>query len=72
MVRNITGFAVFAGLAVLAFKLLTAVLGSALGIIATLLWWAFLGFVIYTLLRIFSPRTADRVRNTIRNDHSAS
>lgn len=72
MVRNITGFAVFAGLAVIAFKLLAAIFGSLLGIIFTLLWWAFLGFVIYTLLKIFAPRTASRVRDTIRGTDTTS
>ena len=70
MVRNITGFAVFAGLAVVAFKLLAAIFGSLVGIILTVIWWAFLGFVIYTLLKIFAPRTASRVRDTIRGSDS--
>ena len=70
MIRNITGFAVFAGLAVIAFKLLATIFGGLLGILLTLLWWAFLGFVIYTLLKIFAPRTASRVRDTIRGNDS--
>ena len=73
MVRNITGFAVFAGLAVIAFKLLAAVFGTLFGVLLTVIWWAFLGFVIYTLIKIFSPRTAARVRDTIRgNDTTTS
>jgi predicted lipid-binding transport protein (Tim44 family) len=66
MVRNITGFAVFAFVAMMAFKLLTSVFGALIGLVLTLLWWGFLGFVIYTILKIFSPSTAQKVRETIR------
>jgi hypothetical protein len=30
------------------------------------LWFAFMGFVIYLLLKVFAPDTAARVRETIR------
>lgn len=68
MVRNITGFAVFAFLALIAWKLLTSVFGALLGLVLTLLWWAFLGFVIYTILKMFSPSTAQKIRETIRGN----
>jgi hypothetical protein len=45
-------------------------LGFVWGILGTLIWLAFLGFVFYMILRIFSPRTADKVRDTIRGDAS--
>lgn len=66
MVRNVTGFAVFAFIAMVAWKLLTSVFGAVIGLVLTLLWWAFIGFVIYTILKIFSPSTAQKVRETIR------
>ena len=66
MVRNISGFAVFAFLALMAFKLLTAVFGALIGLVLTILWWAFVGFVIYTILKMVSPSTAQKDKETIR------
>lgn len=68
MVRNISGFAVLAFVAVMAFKLLTAVFGALIGLVLTILWWAFVGFVIYTILKMVSPSTAQKVRETIRGN----
>lgn len=68
MVRNVTGFALFAFVAMVAFKLLTSLFGAVIGLVLTLIWWAFIGFVIYTLLKIFSPSTAQKVRDTIRGN----
>ena len=68
MVRNISGFAVFAFLALMAFKLLTSVFGALIGLVLTILWWAFVGFVIYTILKMVSPSTAQKVRETIRGN----
>ena len=66
MVRNISGFAVFAFLALMAFKLLTAVFGALIGLVLTILWWGFVGFVIYTILKMVSPSTAQKVGEKIR------
>jgi hypothetical protein len=70
MVRNITGFAVFAFLAVMAFKLLTGIFGALIGLVFTILWWGFIGWVIYTILKIFAPDTAQKIRETIRGTGS--
>jgi hypothetical protein len=64
MVRNVVGYAVFAAVVLMALKLL----GFVWGILGTLLWLAFLGFVFYILLRVFAPGTADKVRDTIRGE----
>ena len=32
----------------------------------TVLWLAFIGFVVYLALRLVSPRTADRIRDMIK------
>jgi predicted lipid-binding transport protein (Tim44 family) len=66
MVRTVGGFAVLAVVAMLGFKLLMGLFGAVLGLVVTLLWWAFLGFVVYTLLKIFAPGLAQRIRETIR------
>ena len=70
MVRTIGGFAVVAVIAVIGFKILMALFGAALGLLFTVLWWAFIGWVIYTLLRIFAPNTARRIRDAIRGTPS--
>lgn len=70
MFRSIIGFAIFAVLALVALKLVFAVLGIAIGLAMTLLVWAAFGFVIYLGLRVVSPSTAARLREVIRG-HSA-
>ena len=37
----------------------------AAGLVATVLWFAFLGFVIYFVLKLIAPGTAARVREMI-------
>lgn len=71
MIRNITGFAVFAFLAMFAFKLLAAIFGGLLGLIMSILWWAFIGFVIYVIIKMVSPSTAAKIRDTIRGEWTA-
>lgn len=66
MFRSIIGFAVFAIVALVALKLIFAVLGIAIGLAMTLLVWAAFGFVAYLGLRLVSPGTADKVRGMIR------
>lgn len=68
MVRTIGGYAVFAAIVIMALKML----GFVWGILGTLIWLAFLGFVFYMILRVFSPGSADRVRDTIRGNASES
>jgi hypothetical protein len=71
MVRNITGFAVFAFVAMIAFRFLMGVFGWLIGALMTVLVWALIGFVIYTVLKIFAPGLASRIRSTIRGDSTA-
>jgi len=66
MVRTIGVFAVLAFVAMLGFKLLMGLFGTLIGLVVTLVWWAFLGFVVYTILKIFAPGVAQRIRDTIR------
>ena len=68
MIRNVVGFAGFAFLAVIGFRLLGAIFGGLLGLIMTVLWWAYIGFVIYSLIKMFSPDTASKIRSTIRGE----
>ena len=66
MMRSLVGYAVFAVLAVLALKLAFKLLGFAFTLVWALLWLAFIGFIFYLILRLFSPSTADQVRDAIK------
>lgn len=72
MVRTVGGFAVLAVVAMIGFKLLMGVFGALVGLLMTIIWWAFLGFVVYTLLKIFAPGVASKIRETIRGTPAAS
>jgi hypothetical protein len=56
----------------IALKLLGGLFGFAISNFMMLLWLAFWGFIIYLVLRVISPSTADRVRDTIRGNKSAA
>ncbi|MGH7585787.1 MAG: hypothetical protein ACREMH_06035 [Gemmatimonadales bacterium] len=66
MIRSLVGYAVFAALAILALKLAFKLLGFAFTLFWALLWLAFIGFIFYLILRLFSPSTADQVRDAIK------
>jgi len=72
MVRTVGGFAVLAFVAMIGFRLLMGLFGTVIGLLVTLLWWAFIGFVVYTLLKIFAPGLATKIRETIRGTPAAS
>jgi uncharacterized membrane protein len=71
MIRNVVGFAGVAVVAMIALKLLGGLFGFAISIFMMLLWLAFWGFIIYLVLRVISPSTADRMRDTIRGNKAA-
>ena len=71
MFRSILGFAILAVLAWLGLKLVFGILGSLVVLAMTILWLAFLGFVVYLALRLVSPRTADRIRDMIKGRPSS-
>ena len=70
MVRGIAGFAGFFFLFVFGMKVVGLLFGGILAIVFKVLWFALLGWMIYTVIRIFSPSTADRIRETIRGKPS--
>ena len=65
MLRNLFGFAVFAVVTIFALKVFFALFGLVIGLLVTALWLAFLGFLIYLVLKLVAPETADRVREMI-------
>lgn len=66
MIRRILAFAVFAIVAILVIKVAFGLLGALIGLAVTLLVLAGMGYVLYLVLRVVSPKTADRVQEIIR------
>jgi len=66
MFRSVLGFAVVAVLAWLGLKLIFSVLGGLIGLAMTVLWLAAIGFIIYLVLRVVSPTTAEKIRDMIK------
>jgi hypothetical protein len=65
MLRNLFGFAVFAVVMMFVLKVVFALFGLALGLVVTAAWLAFVGFIIYLVLRVLAPGAAARVREMI-------
>ena len=66
MFRSVLGFAVVAVLAWLGLKVVFSVLGGLIGLAMTVLWLAAIGFIIYLVLRVVSPSTAEKIREMIK------
>lgn len=66
MMRKILGFALLAVAVWLGLHLVFGILGTLIGLAITVLWLAVIGFAFYLVLRVFSPKTADKVRDAIR------
>lgn len=65
MLRNLFGFAVLAVVTVFLLKVVFSLFGLVLGLLGAVLWFAFVGFMIYVVLKVFAPATAARVREMI-------
>lgn len=65
MIRNMLGFAALAVVAMIAIKFILSIFGIIVSLFMALLWFAFVGFLIYMVLRVLSPSTADRVKEMI-------
>ena len=71
MFRNLIGFAVFAVVAIVALKLLIGLFGLVLGLVMSLLWLAFWGWLFYLIIKVLSPSTAERIREVISGRQAA-
>jgi hypothetical protein len=71
MFRSLFGFAIFAIVAMIAIRFVFGLIGFAIGILGSVLWFAFLGFLLYLVIRLLSPSTADRIRDTIKGTKTA-
>lgn len=65
MLRALIGFALFAVVALAALHLLFGLFGVVVGLAVVLLKFALVGFLLYLVLRVVSPTTADRIRDMI-------
>ena len=65
MFRTILGFAILAVAVWLALSVVFGLMGTLIGLVVTILWLAVVGYVLYLLLRFFSPSTAAKVRHII-------
>lgn len=63
--RSLIGYAVLAVVGLFALRLLFSLLGFVVSLAVTVLVWAAIGFGIYLLIRIFSPGTAAKVKETV-------
>ena len=68
MLRNLFGFAVLAVVTIFLLKVVFGLFGLVLGLLGAVLWFAFVGFMIYLLLKLFAPETAARVREMIAGE----
>ena len=68
MLRNLFGFAVFAVVTIFLLKVVFSLFGLVLGLLGAVLWFAFVGFMIYLVLKVFAPETAARVREMIAGE----
>ncbi|HEX5004234.1 MAG TPA: hypothetical protein VFV65_02910 [Gemmatimonadales bacterium] len=71
MLRAIGGFAAFAVIAMIVLKFLGSIFGIVFGLIGTILYFAFWGFILYLVLKVFSPSTAAKVKETISGKPAA-
>lgn len=72
MFRSLFGFALLAIVAWFALQLFFGLFGIAVTLLGKLLWLAFLGFLVYLVLRVFSPSTADRIKEMVSGKPSSS
>lgn len=68
MLRNLFGFAVVAVVTIFLLKVVFSLFGLVLGLLGAVLWFAFVGFMIYLVLKVFAPGTAARVREMIAGE----
>ena len=68
MLRKLIGFAVLAVVAFFVFRLAIGLLGVAFGIGLVLLKLAFIGLVIYWVLKLIAPSTARKVDDMIKGE----
>jgi hypothetical protein len=72
MIRKILGFVVLAVVALVVLKIALALLGVVIGLSVSLLVFAAMGYGFYLVVRLVSPKTADRIQDMIRGRPAAA
>jgi hypothetical protein len=72
MLRTIFGYAVLAIIGFFALKLLLGLLGFAFGLLMNLLWLAAVGFVIYLVVKLLFPSTAQKIHDAVKGRKHAA
>ena len=72
MFRKLVGYSVVAVLGLVGIRLVFGLLGFAVSLLMTLLWFALIGFLFYLVLKVISPSSARRVREVIRGRGGSS
>ncbi len=60
--QKLFGYSLLAIVGLVVWRVLASLFGMVLSLFFGLLYLAFIGFVIYLVIRIFSPSTADRIQ----------
>ena len=63
--QKLLGYSLLALVGLFVWRLLTGLFGMIVGLFFSLLWLAFVGFIIYLVIRVFSPETADKIQEMI-------
>ena len=63
--QKLLGYSLLAIVGLFLWRVLTGLFGMIIGLIFSLLWLAFVGFIIYLIIRLFSPSTADKIQEMI-------
>jgi hypothetical protein len=72
MFRSLIGFALLAVVAWFALHLFFGFFHIVVGLFGRILWLAFVGFLVYLVLRVFAPGTADRIKEMIAGKPSST
>ena len=63
--QKLLGYSLLAIVGLFLWRVLTGLFGMIVGLLFSLLWLAFVGFIIYLIIRVFSPSTADKIQEMI-------
>lgn len=66
MFRSLLGYAVLAVVAYFALQIVLGLFGIVVGLVFKLLWLAAIGFIVYLVIRVLSPGTADKIADTMK------
>ncbi len=69
--QKLLGYSLLALVGLFVWRVLTGLFGMIVGLVFSLLWLAFVGFIIYLIIRVFSPSTADRIQEMINGKKPA-